>query len=96
VILAKWLQEPPVLLILHEPTQGVDVGARQQIYKHIDKIVKRGAAVICASSDYEQLVQICDRVVIFSRGRIVDTLSGPEITKERIVQLCYNSAAVQQ
>ncbi|SMC71732.1 sugar ABC transporter ATP-binding protein [Papillibacter cinnamivorans] len=96
VILAKWLQEPPVLLILHEPTQGVDVGARQQIYKHIDQIVKRGAAVLCASSDYEQLVQICDRVIIFSRGRIVDTLSGPEITKERIVQLCYNSAAVQQ
>lgn len=91
VLLAKWLQERPELLILHEPTQGVDVGARQQIYKHIDTVVKRGTAVICASSDYDQLVQICDRVIVFVRGKIIKTLSGAEITKERITQLCYNS-----
>lgn len=91
VLLAKWLQERPDLLILHEPTQGVDVGARQQIYQHIDKAVKHGTAVICASSDYDQLVQICDRVIIFVRGKIVKTLVGLEITKERITQLCYNS-----
>lgn len=91
ILLAKWLQERPDLLILHEPTQGVDVGARQAIYKHIDKAVKHGTAVVCASSDYDQLVQICDRVIIFVRGKIVDTLVGHEITKERITQLCYNS-----
>lgn len=91
VLLAKWLQDRPGLLILHEPTQGVDVGARQQIYKHIDNVVKHGTAVVCASSDYEQLVQICDRVIVFVRGEIVKTLVGKEITKERITQLCYNS-----
>lgn len=91
VLLAKWLQERPDLLILHEPTQGVDVGARQQIYEHIDYVVKHGTAVICASSDYDQLVQICDRVIVLVRGKIVKTLSRNEITKESITKLCYNS-----
>ncbi|MHB8063981.1 MAG: sugar ABC transporter ATP-binding protein [Ruminiclostridium sp.] len=92
VLLAKWMQEVPELLILHEPTQGVDVGARQHIYKHIDIAAKSGTAVLCASSDYEQLVQICDRVIIFVQGKIIQELVGSEITKDRITQLCYNSA----
>lgn len=91
VLLAKWMQEVPELLILHEPTQGVDVGARQHIYKHIDIAAKSGTAVLCASSDYEQLVQICDRVIIFFQGKIVKELVGNEITKDRITQLCYDS-----
>jgi ribose transport system ATP-binding protein len=94
-LLAKWLQEDPELLILHEPTQGVDVGARQHIFKHIDTAAKAGAAVLCASSDYEQLVQICDRVIIFVQGKIVQELVGSEITKDRITQLCYDNISYQ-
>jgi ribose transport system ATP-binding protein len=92
VLLAKWLQNTPRLLILHEPTQGVDIGARQQIFKHIEAAAQKGASVLCASSDYEQLVQICDRVIVFARGRVAATLAGAGLTKERITRLCYESA----
>ncbi len=91
VLLAKWIQETPEILILHEPTQGVDVGARQQLYRHIEKAAQQGSAVICCSSDYEQLEQICDRVLIMVKGKIVQELTGGEISKEKITQLCYDS-----
>ena len=93
VLLAKWIQENPDLLILHEPTQGIDIGARQAIYRLIDNlVVNKGMPVICSSSDYEQLEQICDRVLIFVRGRIVKELIGSQITKEKITELCYETA----
>lgn len=93
VLLAKWIQENPELLILHEPTQGIDIGARQSIYRLIEKSVRdNGMTVICSSSDYEQLEQICDRVLIFVKGRIVEELVGDEITKEHITTLCYETS----
>lgn len=93
VLLAKWIQENPDLLILHEPTQGIDIGARQAIYRLIEHSVKHlGMTVICSSSDYEQLEQICDRVLIFVQGRIVAELNGTDISKERITKLCYETA----
>ena len=70
-LLAKWFQTEPRLLLLDEPTQGVDVGARQQIFGLIRAAAEeRGMVVVCASSDYEQLATICDRVVVFGRGRV--------------------------
>lgn len=90
VLLAKWIQENPKLLILHEPTQGIDIGARQAIYNLIENSVKNtGMTVICSSSDYEQLEQICDRVLILVNGRIIEELTGDEITKARITEFCY-------
>ena len=95
-LLAKWMQTGPSLLLLHEPTQGVDVGARQQIFKMIRDAAEDGMAVICASSDYEQLAAICDRVFVFSRGSILSLLSGSEVTKERITEQCYNSLSLDE
>lgn len=93
VLLAKWIQENPQLLILHEPTQGIDIGARQAIYTLIEKHVKENnMSVICSSSDYEQLEQICDRVLILVNGTIVEELVGNEITKARITEYCYATA----
>lgn len=91
VVIAKWLQDNPALCLLDEPTQGVDVGARQQVYMALGEASEAGAAVICASTDYEQLEQICDRVLVFSRGRIVAEMSGGQVTKEQIAEQCYNS-----
>lgn len=94
VLLAKWIQEDPELLILHEPTQGIDIGARQAIYNLIEQSVKeKGMTVICSSSDYEQLEQICDRVIILVNGQIVEELVGSEITKSRITEYCYATLA---
>jgi ribose transport system ATP-binding protein len=88
-LLAKWLQMKPSLLLLHEPTQGVDVGARQQIFALIQEAARSGTSVLCASSDYEQLAIICDRVLVLRRGRVVAQLVGKDITKEGIAEQCY-------
>ncbi len=90
-LLAKWVQGKTSFLILHEPTQGVDVGSRQQIYQHIHNAAGSGTAVLCSSSDYEELSQICDRVIILGRGRFSKELVGAEITKENITRMCFNS-----
>ena len=68
-MLAKWLQTRPSLVLLDEPTQGVDVGAREAVFAQIAAATAEGAIVICASSDYEQLEQTADRVLIFAGGQ---------------------------
>jgi ribose transport system ATP-binding protein len=88
VLLAKWLQTKPRLILLHEPTQGVDVGARQQIYQILKEQAATGTMIICASSDYEELATLCSRVLIFSRGSIVAELVGTQLTKNVIAQRC--------
>ena len=91
-MLAKWLQTKPSLLLLHEPTQGVDVGARQQIFQLMRKAAADGTAVVCVSADYDQLAAVCDRVVIFGRGRVGGELTGDQVAKERIAEQCYRVA----
>ncbi|WP_428928955.1 sugar ABC transporter ATP-binding protein [Marinibacterium sp. SX1] len=89
VLLAKWMIRDPDLLMLDEPTQGVDVGTRQQVYGVIREAATNGASVIVASSDAEQLADLCTRVLIFARGRIVDELTGSQISKDNIAEACY-------
>jgi ribose transport system ATP-binding protein len=96
VLLAKWLQTKPALLVFHEPTQGVDVGARQQIFRLMKDAAAEHSAVLCASTDHEQLAAICDRVLVFARGRVVSELVGTDVTKDRIAEQCYNNAAVAE
>ena len=92
VLLAKWLHRAPRLLLLDEPTQGVDFGARQQIFGALDGARRDGAAILCASTDYDQLEQICDRVLVFRRGAVVAELQGERLTKSSIARECYESA----
>ena len=96
VVLAKWFQVSPRLILLDEPTQGVDVGAREQVFEVIRKASASGACVICASSDFEQLAAICDRVGVFSRGRLVLELHGEELSKSSIAEACYRAADDKQ
>jgi ribose transport system ATP-binding protein len=91
-MLAKWLQTKPSLLLLHEPTQGVDVGARQQILQLTKKAAANGTAVVWVSIDSEQLAAVCDRVVVFGRGRVAHELTGDQVTKERIAEQHYRIA----
>jgi ribose transport system ATP-binding protein len=88
VLLAKWLQTKPKLILLHEPTQGVDVGAREQIYQILKEQTAAGTIILCASSDYEELATLCTRVLIFSHGKIVEELAGKELTKNAIAHRC--------
>jgi ribose transport system ATP-binding protein len=91
-LMAKWQQVHPKVLLLHEPTQGVDIGARQQIFDMI-RAGKSTGATICASSEYEQLEAICDRVGIFVRGRLVTFVTGADITKARLADLCHGQSS---
>ena len=96
VVLAKWLEAEPGVLLLHEPTQGVDVGAREQIFDLLGRAAADGLAVMCASSDSEQLAQICDRVLIVARGEIVRELSGADLTKEEISKQVLQSVTLSE
>ena len=90
VFLVKWLQTAPRLLLLHEPTRGVDVGARERIVSSLRDIAGRGVSVLSSSADYEQIAQLCDRVLIFSGGRVVDELGGAAVTEARIAERCHS------
>ena len=87
-VMAKWLAVEPQVLLLHEPTQGVDVGARRQIHAYLHQAASTGQAVLCASSDFEQLAGLCDRVLVFRQGRLAEQLSGPQLSKEAITEAC--------
>jgi ribose transport system ATP-binding protein len=94
VLLAKWLNRKPVLLMLDEPTQGVDIGTRAQVFKAIHAAAEDGAAVICASSDLEQLAELCNRVLVFGRGRVIAEVTGDGLTKDNLARLSYSNNAV--
>jgi ribose transport system ATP-binding protein len=85
------MNRTPSLLLLDEPTQGVDVGTRQQIFAALRKAASEGMSIVCASSDAEQLADICDRVLVFAKGRICEEIPGGELSKERIAEACYAS-----
>ena len=96
VLLAKWLQTPPRVLLLHEPTQGIDVGSRQQVFQIIKRTAEAGAAVLVASAEYSDLAHICNRVLVMRSGRLVSQLSGVDLTENRLVQSCYTTAGATE
>ncbi len=91
VLIARWMNRRPSLLLLDEPTQGVDVGTRVQIFAALRAAAAEGMSALCASSDSEQLAEICDRVLVFARGRACAELAGAELTKDGIAEACYAS-----
>jgi ribose transport system ATP-binding protein len=88
VLLAKWIQLAPALLLLHEPTRGVDVGVRREIFAILRAQARAGVAVICASGDHEELTALCDRVLVFSEGAPVRALIDDEVTLAQIAAAC--------
>jgi ribose transport system ATP-binding protein len=86
VVLARALLSAPAILVADEPTQGVDVGARAEIYRILREIAAEGVPVIVASSDAKELEGLCDRVVVMSRGAVVQTVEGDAITEETLIR----------
>jgi ribose transport system ATP-binding protein len=89
VLIGKWLATGPQLLLLQEPTVGLDVGARVDIFRLVRGAAAEGRGVICASSDWEQLAEICDRVLIVAHGAIAASVSGGALTESAIGHACY-------
>jgi len=94
VVLARWLRREPRVILLDEPTQGVDVGARAEIYELVHRAVAGGAAALVASSDFEELARICDRVIVLRKGKVVAELRAEELDAERIARLANAEVAV--
>ena len=86
VILARWMLREPDILILDEPTRGIDVGAKFEIYKIINDLAQRGKAVICISSELPELIGICDRIVVMSQGAVTANLTQGEFDQETIMK----------
>ena len=86
-IIAKTLLVDADLMLLDEPTRGVDIGAREEIYEVIRKLAKKGKSIVLVSSDWEELIALCDRMLVMAEGQITGELSGAEITQERIMHL---------
>jgi len=94
VILARWLSRRPRILLLDEPTQGVDVNARAEIYGLISQAVGQGCSVLLVTSDFEELSRVADRAVVLSGGRITAELRGADIEPVRLTELAFSTQEV--
>jgi len=88
MLLSKWIDEEPALLVVDEPTAGVDVGARQALYAKLDEIAQSDVGVIVISSDAEEVAEVAHRALVFDGGQVVAELEGDDLTAERITIEC--------
>lgn len=91
VILAKWIFTEPEVLILDEPTRGIDVGAKYEIYTIINKLASEGKGVMVISSELPELLGICDRIYVMNQGKILGELTAKEASQEKIMKIIINN-----
>jgi ribose transport system ATP-binding protein len=92
LVLARWLRRDPNVLLLDEPTQGVDIGAKAAIHHQIISVAQRGAAVIMSSSDVDELAALCHRVLVLRGGRVDSQLEGRSVSATNISRACLGQA----
>jgi ABC-type sugar transport system ATPase subunit len=93
VVAAKWLATEPAILLLDEPTKGVDVGAKFEIHEIIRREAARGAGCLVASSDLPELLGLAHRIVVMREGRMRGEIAGPEATEEAVMRLATHEVA---
>jgi len=86
VVLAKWLLNDPEIIILDEPTRGIDIGAKAEIYKIIAQLAEQGRAIIMISSELEEILGLCDRVIVLYHGRISAEFERSAFNQEDIIK----------
>ena len=96
VVLARWLQRDPTLLLLDEPTQGVDVMSRVDIYRTVREAARRGSAVVVASSDPSELLALCDRIVILREGRVDEDLDAETLHPDDLTRKLLRATSVRK
>lgn len=92
ILLARALMRRPEVLVLDEPTRGVDIGAKSEIYTLIDQAASQGMGVLVVSSELPELLGLCDRIVILSHGHVVGELDRASASEERIAALAFSSS----
>ncbi|PID58080.1 sugar ABC transporter ATP-binding protein [candidate division KSB3 bacterium] len=94
VVMARWLDIRSPVLVLEDPTAGVDVGARVEIYDILNEILRTGHAIIVISTDFEEITNICNRALVFNRGRVVGELLNDDVTFANLLELSSGSGAL--
>lgn len=89
IVMAKWMRNKPTVLLLEEPTQGVDIGAKASIYAAVEEASRQGAAVLVCSSDAKELLRLCHRVLVLRDGKVAAELEGGDLTEHRVVLAGY-------
>jgi len=92
VVLAKWLHRGADVLIFDEPTHGVDVETKEEVYRLMEQLAARGRGVIFISSEFSELVAVCHRALVLRDGRTAGELEGDELTEEAMIDRCYRAA----
>ena len=87
VVLAKWLNRKCKVMIIDEPTRGVDIGAKVEIYHLINDLSRQGVAIVVISSDSSELLGICDRIMVMRKGRIVGEVDREDYSEEEILRI---------
>ncbi|HEY3313597.1 MAG TPA: sugar ABC transporter ATP-binding protein [Anaerolineales bacterium] len=95
IVIGKWLLTEPKLVIFDEPTRGIDVGAKAEIYQRIRELTRRGMGLIMASSELPELIGMCDRILVFHEGRVAGELKRSEFSEEAIMRLATASHLAQ-
>jgi ribose transport system ATP-binding protein len=93
LVIGKWLMMAPRILLLNDPTRGIDVGTKQEMYQLLRQLADAGAAILFYSTDYDELVGCCDRVLVMYDGAIKRELIGAEITERALISSALNIGA---
>ena len=96
VVLAKWLSREPRLLIVDEPTRGIDVGTKAEVHRLLSSLAKDGVAVLVISSELPEVLTVADRILVMREGRLVSTLTHDEASEERIIAAATGQAAIRE
>jgi ribose transport system ATP-binding protein len=90
VVIGKWLMKNPRILLLNDPTRGIDVGTKQELYRLMRELAQTGIGILFYSTDYEELIGMCDRVVVCYGGKLVRELSGPDLNEHNLITASLN------
>lgn len=96
VVLAKWLMSDPKVLILDNPSQGVDVGAKEEIYAIIHRLAQQGVAIIVLSAEAQEIIRVCDRSLVMYHGRVVGSVAGDDMNEKRIMYLATGGSQAEK
>jgi ribose transport system ATP-binding protein len=94
VVIAKWLTAKPSIFILDEPTRGIDVAAKFEIYTIIDELAANGSGILLISSEIEEVMEMCDRIVVMRQGEISGNFTHDQFDKERILRAAFGETEV--
>ena len=92
VVIAKWLMAEPRIILLNDPTRGIDVGTKQEIYVLLRRLADQGAAIVFYTTDYDELIGCCDRALVLYNGAIRRELAGGQITERALIASALNIA----